>query len=292
MTDGALPPPSPSAPRSPAPSSPQPSSPQPSSPQPTSSQPTSSPPPPPPPEPAAPAEYTAYDTGVAGERSTARIGPAARWTVRLVAAAGVASVVSTVVRIAVDVRAADLLAGRVEAAAFDDLFASAQLVSAAAGVIGLAAAVLTVVWMFRVATNLRSLGRRTTWHPSFSVFGWMLPPFGFLVPLLVVREMWKASDPAIGLGSQRWRAGRATPLAHAWFVLYGVVPAIITVATLSSVLEATLEPDRSSLERAEAVTSTSSLTVVDGAATALAALAWVLLVRRLTARHTELTGES
>ena len=49
--------------------------------------------------------------------------------------------------------------------------------------------------MYRIATNVRAFQRQTTWSPLFAIFGWMLPPFVlYVIPFLMLRELWKASD--------------------------------------------------------------------------------------------------
>ena len=61
----------------------------------------------------------------------------------------------------------------------------------------LATGVLTIIWAFRIAGNVRAFGRATTWSPLFAIFGWFLPPMVlYVIPFLVLRELWKASEPA------------------------------------------------------------------------------------------------
>jgi hypothetical protein len=70
----------------------------------------------------------------------------------------------------------------------------------------LASAVIVIVWMFRIARNLRTLHRGTTWGPGWTIGGWFTPPFLYVIPFLALREMWKASDPAVPVGGE-WRSG-------------------------------------------------------------------------------------
>ena len=68
--------------------------------------------------------------------------------------------------------------------------------------------VVTVIWMYRIATNVRAHQRETSWSPLFSIFGWVLPPFLFIIPFLVLRELWKASDPTDPNDTEGWRNSR------------------------------------------------------------------------------------
>jgi hypothetical protein len=147
--------------------------------------------------------------------------------------------------------------------------------------------------MYKIAKNVRTLGRTTTFAPIFAIVGWFLPPFLFVVPLLVLRELWKASDPTVPVGAGEWRASGETPVLYVWFVLYGIIPAIITFASLSTVIDATLDLDTDTESIAEVTASTNGALLIVGGLVGLAAAgAWSILVRRLTDRHTALTGES
>jgi hypothetical protein len=97
--------------------------------------------------------------------------------------------------------------------------------------------------MYRIATNVRAFGRQTTWHPLFSIFGWFLPPFFlYVIPLLVLREQWKASDPAADDGTESWKRSPDNPLLWGWFVFYGLLPFVFFVAQIGSLAEPVSAP--------------------------------------------------
>ena len=53
-----------------------------------------------------------------------------------------------------------------------------------------------MIWMYRMAANHRALQRNGTWAPGWAIGGWFLPPGGlYIIPFLMFRELWKASDP-------------------------------------------------------------------------------------------------
>lgn len=210
----------------------------------------------------------------------------------LVALAGLAGLVNAFITNSANDNAADLLAGRITSSEFDDAYAPAQLFGTVQSIIGLAAGVLTVIWMYKMANNVRTFGRRTTWSPLFSIFGWVLPPFLFVIPTLVMRELWKASDPDSPAGTEGWKASGDNPLIYVWFVVYGVVPAVIVAATIGSVIDAALNASGDSEVAAEALDASSNFTLISGILTIVAAALWITIVKQFTTRHVALTGES
>ena len=96
--------------------------------------------------------------------------------------------------------------------------------------------VVTVIWMYRIATNVRAFQRDTLWSPLFAIFGWMLPPFVlYIIPFLVLRELWKASDPTDVNDTESWRGSADNPFIWAWLVLYGIAP-IFLLAVLGRIV--------------------------------------------------------
>jgi hypothetical protein len=246
-------------------------------------------PPPPPPGLHAPPGLAGY--GYSDPVPTRRIGGLATAVVIFTAIAGVTALLGAVLaaNVAGDARAflaGDLSEDDFEAAVVP--LSGAQLFSAIATIV---TAVLTVIWMYRIAANLRAVGRRTTWHPLFSIFGWFLPPgILYVIPFLVLREQWKGSDPEYRDGSDQWKASRDTPWLWAWFVLFGIVPAVLIVVQIGSVMTTGLgATDLEGL--ADSLDEAGAVTFVSAAVTAAAAVTWIVFVRQLTGRHQSLTGE-
>lgn len=211
------------------------------------------------------------------------------------ALSGIVGVISTVLVIPAIDKASGFVDGTVTEDEFNDAYLPSQLTSTIGTVIGLAAGVFTIIWMYRIAANLRVLSRATTFAPVFAVVGWVLPPFLFVLPLLVLRELWKASAPGTEAEHGGWRSGPVTPLLYAWFLLYGVIPgalqAVVLYSTISSLFDAGFSASDGTRVSAEALDSSGWLTAASGVVTAFAALVWILFVKQLTARHVELTGE-
>ena len=63
------------------------------------------------------------------------------------------------------------------------------------GLLVIPIAVLTIIWMFRMAGNLRQLGRTgATWAPGWAIGGWFCPPCAiYAIPWLMFRELWRGS---------------------------------------------------------------------------------------------------
>lgn len=220
----------------------------------------------------------------------------AKWAVITTGASGIVGVIAAVLLLPVLDKASGFLDGTVTEDEFNDAYLSSQLLSTLGAVVGLAAGVFTILWMYRLASNLRVYSRRTTFSPVFAIVGWLLPPFLFVLPLLVLRELWKASDPTTPAGNEGWRTRSVDPLLYIWFLLYGIVggviQSIVAVSTVSSLLDGGVSTTDSTRITAESLDSGGVLTIMSAGVTLIAAVVWILFVRRLTARHVELTGET
>lgn len=176
------------------------------------------------------------------------------------------------------------LAGELDEAEFTEKVAPAVLVPVVQGLTTLAAAVVVIIWMFRLAANLRALGRHTTWGPGWAIGGWFLPPMLYIIPLLMFGELWKASSPQTA-----WRDERMSPLVPTWFALYSVVPLVV-----SSVQGGFGISDLANSEQdlAEQLTGGQTGAVLSALVTAAAGVAFVAMARGLGARHRRFTGET
>ncbi len=253
-------------------------------------------PPPPPPGLPPPPGYAAYQQAPTPFRTLNRVGGLAKWTMIAVAVTGVVGAISTALLIPAIDKAGGFLDGTVTEDEFNNAYLPNQLLSMLNSIVGLAAGVLTMIWMFRISTNLRSLSRGTTFAPVWAVVGWFLPPFLFILPFLVLRELWKASDPGTAIDDPTWRSQPVTRLLPAWLLLYGLIPAaiqaIVIYTTVSSLFDGGFASTSDATVSAETLDSASAYTLSLGVIAAAAAVVWILFVKRLTARHVELTGET
>ncbi|MFK8024912.1 MAG: DUF4328 domain-containing protein [Ilumatobacter sp.] len=252
-------------------------------------------PPPPPSELTRPTAYAAYRPEPATTGTLSRVGGLGRWVTWLVGVAGAAGVLSAILLLPVVGTASDVIDGRADLSEFEDAYVPVQLVQTVQSVVGIAAGVITIVWMYRIASNLRAFARDTTFAPFLSVFAWILPPFLYVLPFLVLRELWTASDPTVEHGSDAWKNRKVSPLLSIWFVVYGLVPAVITAVVafdaVDSILSNGIAGAGDPQVVAESLASTGMLTVVSGGLAAVAAITWIVFARRLTDRHMAMTGE-
>ncbi len=220
-----------------------------------------------------------------------RVGGLGKAIVILTAIVATTTVIATLLSIGIAGEASDFLAGDITDDQFRDSLAPLSAVQSLAGVATLATGVVTVIWMYRMARNIRTFGRRTTWHPLFSIFGWLLPPFFlYVIPFLVLREQWKGSGPDVD-ATERWKSNDDNRMLWGWFAFYGLLPIVLFVAQVGSVAGGGLgtgdvESVADSLDQVGALTFLSALSVVG------AAIFWIAFVRQLTRRHTALTNES
>ena len=145
--------------------------------------------------------------------------------------------------------------------------------------------------MYRIATNIRAYQRDTMWSPLFSIFGWMLPPFVlYIIPFLMLRELWKASDPTDPNDTEGWRRAPTSRYIWAWLVLYGIAPIFLLLFSVGSFLDGGLASG--SLESlADSLDEFGAFAVVSAVVNVAAAVVWIVFVRQLTSRHIRLTNE-
>jgi hypothetical protein len=105
----------------------------------------------------------------------------------------------------------------------------------------------------------------------------------------MLRELWRASDPDTPIGGN-WRANTVSHLTTLWWVLFGLAPLALLAASGTDILD-NFSLDMDDARTARLVIDQESTAWIDTALTVGAAIAFALLVRRLTDRHARLTGE-
>lgn len=248
---------------------------------------TDLPPPPPPPPP--PGQWSAPPPAAGAPTGTHRIGRISRGLVTLLAimaplqALGVVSSFSTVR----DARR--FLAGEIDEDAF--LEASALDGSLIAQLLVIPVAILTMIWMYRMAVNLRSLGRQEpTWSPGWAIGGWFVPPCAiYVIPWLMFTELWRGSDPAVAPYDPSWRRRPVSPIVHVWWILYGLVPLVGIITTASSLTR--IGDFGDARAAAESLDQNFRITVVLSIISVVTTVVYLQLVRQLSARHMRCTGE-
>ncbi|NND74695.1 MAG: DUF4328 domain-containing protein [Ilumatobacter sp.] len=256
------------------------------------------PPPPPGPPPPPPGDgltpppgYVAYGNAPTPMTRISRVKGLSTAIMIVVGIAGVGSLVNALLTSSLRTKAEDFLAGSISESEFNDSVVSFSAFSAIAGIGLLAGAVLVMIWMFRITANLRAFGQSTTWHPLFAIFGWFLPPLVlYVIPFLMLREQWQKSAPPVTAGVTAPTGGRENPALWIWFVAFGLLPLLTITLQFDSInnfgdtgAEAVAE---------NLVDADTAITLISGIGSAVAAAAWIVFVRQLTARHRAMTGES
>lgn len=178
-----------------------------------------------------------------------------------------------------------VLDGRLAGEVFADRHAAVGYLMILWGVVLVTLWVLSIRWMHRLARNVERLGRQGRWGTRWAIVGWFCPPILFVIPFLHMRELWRASDPR---PTTAWRRSGISHIVDVWWVLFGLLPAMLMplgVLAFHSIGE------RDGQVLAQELREDIVLQTVASTLSALAAIAFFVLVSRLTRRHMALTGE-
>ena len=241
---------------------------------------------------APPPGYPDYGNAPTQTQQVSRIGGLSTAITMMVAIAGVGAIVNGFVQSSLQSKATDFIKGTATRSEFEDSIVSSSTISAVAGVAMIAGAILVMIWMFRITSNLRKYGMSTTWHPLFAIFGWMLPPGVLIViPALMLREQWNKSNPRAAASDAASGGSKDNPLLLIWWLFFGLLP--LVMLGVSANLVFTGFGDTSTEAVAERFADTSSaVTMISAVGSLIAAAAFITFSRQLTARHRSLTGET
>jgi len=81
-----------------------------------------------------------------------------------------------------------------------------------------------VTWMFRAAKNSEALGRTSPrFAPGWSIGGWLIPIANFVIPVLIMQDLWRGSDASAGRDDHTWKIGNRSLLVGFWWgcLLFG-----------------------------------------------------------------------
>jgi hypothetical protein len=190
--------------------------------------------------------------------------------------------------------AEQFVAGDIGRGAFEDEMATLQTLTLIGSMVSIAAMVLIIVWSFRIAGNLRKMGRDITWKPGLAIAVWILGGCTLgIINLLLVREHWKASDPAVRPGDQSWKTTPVRPIIWVWFALSAVSAALQARLAFRSGNSAIggvgLEGSTNTL--AESLADDLAFVVAQSALAIASSIALIIVIRLLTQRHVAATLE-
>jgi len=133
-------------------------------------------------------------------------------------------------------------------------------------------------WQFRAHRNLASLGSMGLRFDSVSsLMWWFAPLYCWWMPLVVVQEIWRGSDPGVPAGDARaWRVKRTSAVAGLWWSLRMIAKALYWFALFMFLIQAW------------SIVTPLELTIIAMATTAASLVTQVDLVRRVSRRQTAL----
>jgi hypothetical protein len=185
-------------------------------------------------------------------------------------------------------KARDFLDGEISRSDFAD--STRVNLNSLAGLLVLPIAVLTIIIMYRMAQNLRGLGRPgASWAPGWAIGGWFCPPCAiYAIPWLMFRELWRGSDPGIAPNDLTWKQRPVSPLVNVWWVLYGLVP-LVGFATAAGFVSniRTIDEEQVAQRFADFAVVNIALSVVGIVTTVV----YLLMMRQLASRHMQATRE-
>ena len=244
------------------------------------------PPPPPPAHLTPPPNFGAYNVSGTGTSAPLHnVGALAKWITRLMVAIAVLSAFSVSISFNLRGQARDFLDGKLSGTDFTNSFGLTGLLAIVTAATTLAVFVLTIIWMFRLASNNQTFGRVGTWVPGWAIGGWFLPPCVlYVIPFLMMRDLWKGSDPQSG---PEWKKNPVDPVVATWWILYGLIPTFFIGVTFSGASSLTTQ---STEDAARKLVDSFTISTLASVCQLAAAIAFIQLVRRLTARHKQFTG--
>lgn len=174
----------------------------------------------------------------------------------------------------------DLESGDVAADIFGRVEEADDLVRASAFAFGgmvLATATVFIVWMWRASRNNEALGRDMPRLGSgWAIGGWFIPLANFVIPILIMQDLWRGSKASIPRGDMRWRIANRSALVGWW---WGTL--LLSVLRFGPVGDTDPGTDLDELRAADFAGLFAMLFAVASAVLA------TLVVRRLEARQVE-----
>jgi multisubunit Na+/H+ antiporter MnhC subunit len=147
------------------------------------------------------------------------------------------------------------------------------------GLVGLTTFVLLIIWLYRAAKNNEALGRQNPrLGPGWAIGGWFIPIAWWVIPFIVLDDVWRGSDPSIARGDPSWRRSSTMGAIWAWLVTAAIFTIPSGIASSTGDVRAD-EPEK--------VRRDDILRVIGAVAAIAAAVLAILVTRRIAARQEE-----
>jgi hypothetical protein len=148
-----------------------------------------------------------------------------------------------------------------------------------AGVVALAIFVLLIIWLYRAAKNNEALGRQNPrLGPGWAIGGWFIPIAWWVIPFIIMDDVWRGSDPSIPRGDPSWRRAKTLPAIWAWLVTVVILSIPNFIASSGGDVRAD-EPEK--------VRRDDILRIVATIGGIIAAVFAIITIRRIAGRQEE-----
>jgi hypothetical protein len=148
-----------------------------------------------------------------------------------------------------------------------------------AGLVGIATFVLLIIWLYRAAKNNEALGRQNPrLGPGWAIGGWFIPVAWWVIPFIVLDDVWRGSDPSIPRGDPSWRRSKTLPAIWAWAVTAAILTIPNFIASSGGDVRAD-EPDK--------VRRDDILRIIGALGGIIAAVLAIVVIRKVAARQEE-----
>ena len=204
----------------------------------------------------------------------------------------VASALALVAQVTLRDKALEFRQGAMTLKEFADKLGPYIAASATAGLIGLAALIVQIIWTFRIAKNMEVLGRQgRTFAPGATIAINILGGCTLgILPYFMWRELWKGSDPESPRGDPNWKQRPVGSIVHLWIAANLVTVLVAGGLGVSNALTRVNSNSDSTI--AKQLDNQLGLVIAAGALSVVASLIFLMLIRQLAARHMQATRES
>ena len=148
-----------------------------------------------------------------------------------------------------------------------------------AGLVGIATFVLLIIWLYRAAKNNEALGRQNPrLGAGWAIGGWFIPIAWWVLPFIVLDDVWRGSDPSIPRGDPSWRRSKTLPAIWAW----AVTAAILTIPNFIASSGGDVRADEPEKVRRDDI-----LRIIGALGGIIAAVLAIVVIRKVAARQEE-----
>jgi hypothetical protein len=149
--------------------------------------------------------------------------------------------------------------------------------------LGITIFVLLIIWMWRLAKNSETVGRsHPRFGPGWTIGGWFIPFASLVIPVLVMQDLWRASDPESPRGDPTWRTRPGSALIGWWWAFWVAAQVLRIAGNIDT--SANTRDELTTLRVMDVASSFGMVAVV------VASILLIRVVHRLTRRQQQLLG--